>query len=272
MTNGYPKKSERSKHNGGFTLIELLVVIAVIALLLAILLPAVSKARALGKRAACQCNLKQLAYAWNMYLDHYDGRFYQTVNANVNYGGWKGIRGDSPRPLNRFVRLAETLDDEKSAKVFCCPSDTGGFPEMPREKAYIFLGTSYQTNLFLIGQNDCIPFSIRTWELDTKICRRLADLRIGQVTASSSQVLLIGDQGWLYQWAPMMPFDRAIWEQCCKPYAEWHARPESFNMAFLDGHVAFIKIPKAYYVTDDYSVVPFKDLYTLAYQVQGEGP
>jgi prepilin-type N-terminal cleavage/methylation domain-containing protein/prepilin-type processing-associated H-X9-DG protein len=271
MSIGCINRCKRGKFGSGFTLVELLVVIAVIALLLAILLPALRMARALGKRAACQCNLKQIAYAWTMYLDQYDGRFYQTLNANYNYGGWKGIINLSPRPLNKFVRLAETLDDERTAKVFCCPADTGGVRgEMPREKAYIYLGTSYQTNLFLIGQNDCWPFSIKTRDLDDKICSRLKDLRIGQVTASSSQVLLIGDQGWVNQWAPMTPFDKADWEQCCKLYAEWHVKPESFNMAFLDGHVAFIRIPKAYYITDDYSVVPFKDLYGLAYQVQGE--
>jgi hypothetical protein len=43
-------------------------------------------------------------------------------------------------------------------------------------------------------------------------------------------------------------------------------------MAFLDGHVAFTKIRKNYYITDDYSVLPFKDLYGLAYKVQNEEP
>jgi hypothetical protein len=40
----------------------------------------------------------------------------------------------------------------------------------------------------------------------------------------------------------------------------------------MDGHTAFVKIRRAWYVTDDYSVLPFKDLYSLAYQVQGEEP
>ena len=107
---------------------------------------------------ACQGNLKQLAYAWNMYLEHYDGYFYQGVNANVKYGGWKGIIDLSPRPLNKFVGLAETLEDEKSAKVFCCPADTGGVPGLaPREKAYHYLGTSYQTNLFLDWSEKVAP-------------------------------------------------------------------------------------------------------------------
>ncbi len=53
----------------GFTLVELLVVIAVIALLMAILLPALSKAREQGKRAVCLTHIKQLQLAWNMYCD-----------------------------------------------------------------------------------------------------------------------------------------------------------------------------------------------------------
>lgn len=54
----------------GFTLVELLVVISIIALLMAILLPALSRARELGKRAVCENNLKQLGVAWIMYGDN----------------------------------------------------------------------------------------------------------------------------------------------------------------------------------------------------------
>jgi prepilin-type N-terminal cleavage/methylation domain-containing protein/prepilin-type processing-associated H-X9-DG protein len=52
-----------------FTLIELLVVIAVIAVLMAILMPALNRAREQGKRAMCQGNLKSLQLAWTMYAD-----------------------------------------------------------------------------------------------------------------------------------------------------------------------------------------------------------
>ena len=53
------------RRNGeeGFTLVELLVVIAIIALLMAILLPALGRAREMGKRAVCLVHIKQLQLA-----------------------------------------------------------------------------------------------------------------------------------------------------------------------------------------------------------------
>jgi prepilin-type N-terminal cleavage/methylation domain-containing protein len=63
-----------------FTLIELLVVIAVIALLLAILMPALKKAKEQGQCASCQANLKNYSYAIFMYLNDSDDRFPDPVS------------------------------------------------------------------------------------------------------------------------------------------------------------------------------------------------
>ncbi len=57
-----------------FTLIELLVVIAIIAILMAILMPTLKRAREQGQRAACLSNVKQLALAWILYADENDDR------------------------------------------------------------------------------------------------------------------------------------------------------------------------------------------------------
>jgi prepilin-type N-terminal cleavage/methylation domain-containing protein len=256
-----------NKRRSGFTLIELLVVIAVIAILLAILLPALRKARTLTKRVACQSNLKQIALAWNMYLDDNDGQFYQAQNANLLYGGWSGTRPPSPRPLNKYfslpVDLVEETKIENDAKVFCCPSDRGGASLYePLEKAYNLYGTSYQTNCMLIGGDQMLIGNDKFAVLHVEVNKRLKKQNLSRVN-HHSRLLLIGDYGWYNQCKPLPHPSEEV-----KKLAEWHDRVDCHNMAFLDSHVRFLNIQKGFYVTDVYSMVPFEELLGMAREIQ----
>jgi len=74
----------------GFTLIELLVVIAIIALLMAILMPTLKRAREQGQRAVCLSNVRQLGLAWILYADDNDDKL---VSSEAG-GPWANLYGE----------------------------------------------------------------------------------------------------------------------------------------------------------------------------------
>lgn len=140
-----------------FTLVELLVVIGIVALLIALLLPALSTARENAKSLACLSNLRQLATAAQLYCDRYHGSYpiayYDEVTPPIQTSyAWDF---NSIRDLNTGALTVEPgllwLGDT-SAKVQQCPSfdgssNTSGDP---------YSGYNYNTSYIGHGQYETI--------------------------------------------------------------------------------------------------------------------
>jgi prepilin-type N-terminal cleavage/methylation domain-containing protein/prepilin-type processing-associated H-X9-DG protein len=110
----------RKRH--AFTLIELLVVVAIIAILMAILMPALNRAREQGKRTVCHGNLKTLTLAWIMYADENDGRIVNGAGGinrnagNLSENPWVG-EGWGANWNNQNVETTGKTEEEKKQAI-----------------------------------------------------------------------------------------------------------------------------------------------------------
>jgi len=123
-----------------FTLIELLVVIAIIAILAALLFPALSSAKAQARKAGCLNNIKQMQVAWHIYADDFDDL--------IVTNSWAPGDMNSPSDATNQVELEQGLLYPycKSPGIFKCPADTARNP-----KSLVLSVRSYSMNTYMSG-------------------------------------------------------------------------------------------------------------------------
>lgn len=124
----HPATASRQAASSGFTLIELLVVIALIALLLAVLIPSLVRARDEARRVKCMANLRQLGNAFQLYAHDYNGMAmplaYIEMTTTPTYWYGREVSG-RVEPQDGFLWLYLS-SDLRDGSVFECPQQPSG--------------------------------------------------------------------------------------------------------------------------------------------------
>jgi len=202
--------------DSGFTLIELLVVIAIIAILAAVLLPVLARARENARKATCQSNLKQIAMGVLMYTQDHDETFPILYPEPYSYAR---VWASWVKPY--IAGKAGTTDADD---VFKCPNVRG----YQKDTAYVAYGIARYS---IAGSPSYNPTS----EMNRPAC--LAEI------AQPSKTIMVGEAN--YQHPNDPPLHYRGWYYINPGYVAGRhnldgpdERKDGWaNIAFVDGHV-----------------------------------
>lgn len=245
------KSSPRCSGRFGFTLIELLVVISIIALLVAILLPALGAARKSAQRMQSLSNLRHISIATVASAsDTKENRFpSRIVEPGPFVGRWWHLLGksgvDNPlapryRPLNEYLLGTTDIPDDAEIEFANAPLDTGVDALLSN---YDSKGTSYAANFnqqFTTTQGNSQIWGLSENSSFTNDDGNAEYLGISlDIIPAPSEMVSVGEWGAFVHGstygAPTSASDVFRWNFGPDGPDKWH-------VAFLDGHASLIEI------------------------------